>query len=106
MASINLEKLAFEVDKIYIKSISVVKGSKYPHKQHIKNRPKSEMVYPGIFDLIDKKYKFNNFLNNFLKTQKGWNNQLCIFSKIFGPKDEDSVVISMVCGQISFQLSD
>ena len=62
MASINLEKLAFEVDKIYIKSISVVKGSKYPHKQHIKNRPKS--------DLIDKKYKFNQFLNNFLKPKK------------------------------------
>ena len=47
-------KLAFQVDKIYIKTIYVANGSKYPPKQHIQNRPKSEMVYPGIFDLIAK----------------------------------------------------
>ena len=47
-------KLAFQVDKIYIKTISVAKYSKYPPKQHIKNGPNSEMVYPGIFDLIAK----------------------------------------------------
>ena len=48
------EKLAFQVDKIYIKTIYVAKGSKYSPKQHIQNGPKSEMVYPGIFDLIGK----------------------------------------------------
>ena len=49
MFSISLGKLAFQVDKIYIKTISVAKGSKYPPKQDIQNGPKSEMVYPGIF---------------------------------------------------------
>ena len=42
--SCSLTKLAFQVDEIYINTISVAKGSKYPLKQHIKNRPKSEMV--------------------------------------------------------------
>ena len=49
LLSNSLGKLAFQVDKIYIKTIYVAKGSKYPPKQHIQNGPKSEMVYPGIF---------------------------------------------------------
>ena len=47
--SISIRKLAFHVDKIYIKTIYIAKGSKYPPKQNIQNGTKSEMVYPGIF---------------------------------------------------------
>ena len=42
------------VDKIYIKIICIAKVYKYPPKQNIQKGPKSEMVYPGIFDLIAK----------------------------------------------------
>ena len=84
------------VDKIYIKIICIAKVFKYPPKQNIQNGPKSEMVYPGIFDLIAKNAILVFFYIFFLKTQKGWNHKLYNFSKIFGPKEEDSGVISMI----------
>ena len=37
--------------------------NKYPLKQDIQNGPKSEMVYPGIFDLIAKNAILVFFLN-------------------------------------------
>ena len=55
------------------------------------------MVYPGIFYLIAKNAILVFFyIYIFLKTRKGWNHQLYKFSKIFGPKEEDSAVISMI----------
>ena len=51
----NLRRLIGRVvDKIYIKIICIAKVSKYPPKQYIQNRTKSEMVYQGIFDLKAK----------------------------------------------------
>ena len=55
------------------------------------------MVYPDIFDLIAKNAILVFFIYIYIfKTHKGWNYQLYKFSKIFGPKEEDSGVISMI----------